>query len=653
MQERREWADRLIPITLAVSPLSAVAFTWMFHQMVSERTLLLWALLLAATSLTSMLLAVRYRRHRRFRVGGHLVAIALHAVVFSIPPWIVGHADEPGRGFSLLFPIVAMTIGVVIFGPMRRWFAIHQFVVAAPTLVWTFSRAGGLNRWALSCIVLGVVAITTLLHREVYELTNRSIAINARNTALVGVLQDERLRLEEANQALEEANGRLRRQAAHDSLTGVLNRRGLDARLESFLGQARLAERHVHVLFCDLDRFKYVNDTFGHAAGDLLLTTTAERIARVLPDAALLARLGGDEFVTVVSVSHDDPDPTAGALELADRVRAAVATPVAFEGREFVVTTTVGVAKVPTNGALSIDVLRHADRALHYAKKAGRDRAELFSDTTEMARHPVDEAHLLRTAIEEGGIVPWYQPIVDASTGRIVGAELLARWIGADGRAVRASEFIDIAHDVGLVERLSEVLIARAIDDLRHWVGLGLPEGFRIGLNLPPRFASRTARISGLIDLLAASPCRFLTVEVSESSVIDDLNVAAARLRQLRELGIHVVLDDFGTGIASLSLLQRMPLDGVKIDRSFVTDIAHETRDRALVSSFVSLASQLGLEVTAEGVETAEQRVALLELGCRMQQGYLYGDAVDAVELLAQLRHGVRSVPLRLGPPAA
>ena len=657
-RDRLEWANRLILITLALSPMAAVAFAWLFHDLTSDRVLVGFTLMLFGVLAYSGAMAMRGRRALRQGaeppgVWWQMVAIALTAAVFSLPPWILPDGSDSVRAtLALLFPILSLGVGVVVFAPMRRWFVVNQVVVATSTLVWTI-RQGDPYYPAFTVTLAGFVALTFLLHREVHVLVLRSITVNARNGALVTALRNDQARIEHTNELLEEANRRLRHQAGHDSLTGVLNRRGLEERLERFFAHARLADRHVMVLFCDLDRFKVVNDSLGHAAGDRLLSTTAERISAALPDTAMLARLGGDEFVAVVSFPHAEADPSAAAVVLADRVRESVAEPVDFEGREFAVTTTVGVAMVPDGGAVSLDVLRQADRALHYAKDAGRNRVEVFGEgLRHVLPRRVEEEHTVRIAIERGDIVPWYQPIVDATTGQIVGAELLARWISADGQMVRASEFIGTAADTGLLEQLTEMLIERGVVDLAAWDAAGLPEGFRLGLNLPPRFVSRSGRVERLMTLLDRAPRHRVTAEISESSVVDDLTIAAARLRELRTMGMLVTLDDFGTGAASLSLLQRMPLDGVKIDQSFVAALADNPRDRALVAGFVRLAGELGLTVTAEGVETMAQASALVELGCVCHQGYLFGDAVDAIQLRALLTQGILT-PLRSPPPAA
>ena len=321
-------------------------------------------------------------------------------------------------------------------------------------------------------------------------------------------------------------------------------------------------------------------------------------------------------------------------VELAELVRSSFELPFQVDEQEIAVTSSIGVVHGPHQGPAGRDLLRHADAALHRAKAEGKDRYELFDDRLRsvLARQ-VDEEQALRMALERGEIVPWYQPIVDAGTRRIVGAELLARWLPPDGPAVRAGSFISMMHESGLIEQFSEQVIQAGVIDLERWIEQGLPDGFRLSVNLPPRYVSRSGRVERLTELLRNAPCERLTAEVTETSVVDDLDLAARRLAELRSFGMTVVLDDFGTGSASLTLLQRVPLDGVKIDRSFVKHIATDARDRALVGGFIQLASTINLEVTAEGIEDPAQVKALLALGCPRQQGYLHGTAMTADEL--------------------
>ena len=303
-------------------------------------------------------------------------------------------------------------------------------------------------------------------------------------------------------------------------------------------------------------------------------------------------------------------------------------------------TASIGIAVGRPDLIGNRDLLRHADAALHRAKDGGRDRIEVFDDTARAAlSRRVQDEQAVRRALHRHEFMPWYQPIVDATTGRIVGAELLARWL-VEGVSdpVPAAAFIDVVAESGLMDQLSESVIERGLVDLANWERHGLPDDFRLSVNLPPRYTSSTGRVHRLVALLTGGPCRRLTVEVTESSVVDDAKVAARRLAELRGRGLTVALDDFGTGAASLTLLQTLPLDAVKIDRSFVTHMVDEPRDRALVRGFNSLAHDLGLSVTAEGVETVEQANSLLALGCNIQQGYLYGAAMPATAFERQMR---------------
>ncbi len=638
-------------LTLTSSPVGLVAAVWLFRDILPQRTVIAAGVVVIATTILSSAFAVRANRLRT--AGLHdtsrwlrLIPIVAAATVYAVPPWLVPHDDPTRAAIALFFPIAASATAVVVFAAVRRWFLAYQTIIAVPTFLWMM-RAGPPFTPVLAITFVAYIVLTGVLQSEVHRLVVRSLTMKLRNEALVDALRQDQERIESANRKLAEANDRLLYQSGHDSLTGVLNRRGLEDRLGRFLSESELAGRPVAVLFCDLDRFKLVNDSFGHAAGDQLLCTTADRIRDRLPDTALLARLGGDEFVAVVSFpSEERDDVDRSAVRLADEVRAAVAGQVSFEGREFVVTTTVGVALLTGEWNTSLDVLRQADRALHYAKDAGRNRVELFGEMVLNGLPPrrVDEEHSVRTALVRGEIVPWYQPIVDARSGRVVGAELLARWIAPDGRMVRARDFISSVNESGLVEEMSEMLVEQACRDIAEWEQTGLPDEFRLSINLPPRFVSRTSRASSLVELLASGPTNRIALEVSEASVVDDLAVAAARLAELRSLGLRVALDDFGTGTASMALLQHMPIDSVKIDQSFIRGLGTELRQRALVAGFVGIAGELSLTVVAEGVETAEQASVLLGLGCRLHQGYLYSDAVDAAQLARLINSG------RLGP---
>ncbi len=638
------WSGRLALITVACAAPCVVGGAIAFHDRLTHRRAVGMATAATAVGVAALVVALITRGRPAsgdvlWPARARVTVFGAYGLLCAALPWVVRGPGNTVYGSTLAFPLSALALAVVVFAPVQRWFRLFVAGVGGPTALWAVIHGTALAYHAVGTAVVILTAV--LLHREIHRLVLRTLTARLRHQALLEAVERDRVRIEQANAMLEQANDRLGHQATHDSLTGVLNRRGLEQRLARFLSESRVAQRHVTVLFCDLDRFKMVNDSLGHAAGDRILVLTAERIAAALPDGALLARLGGDEFVAVVAFHRAEPDPSAAGVALADSVRTGVGSPMTFEDREFVVTTTIGVALVPATGGFDLDILRHADRALHYAKSAGRDRAELFGEHAMSRSSPsLDDEHQVRQAIERGDIVPWYQPIVDGRDGRVVGAEMLARWVAPDGRVLRAAEFIDAAGDSGMLERLSEVVIARGVADVTGWDRAGLPPGFRVSVNLPPRFVSRTSRNERLIVLLAAAPHRRIIAEVSERSVLDDLELAAERLAELRALGLQVSIDDFGVANASLALLRRMPLDGAKLDRSFVAGLADDVRDQALAAGLIRLTTELGLTVIAEGVEDERQAATLRRFGCHLHQGYLYGEAVAAADFAARIGVG-------------
>lgn len=612
---------------------------WLFRDGPLER-LVLWAAITLVVTLVARAVLGR-RAVGRIRATAldalRSAGVGLQAVCWGVLPLVVDAA--PGRSeleatTALLFPVAIAGLAVAVCAARRTWFEIALGGLLIPPLVWLV--AGHPHRPALALALAGFGVALLVVHAGVHRTTERSIATGLHARQLEAAHAADQREVETTAEALEEATKRLDHQSRHDSMTGLLNRRGLLDELDASLLDVEQRGGHVSVLIVDLDRFKVINDSLGHAAGDQLLALSGARLSEFYPTPVILGRLGSDEFVVARRVF--DPDPEAAVIAMASTARAAFEQPFQVDAQEISITCSVGGVHGPGQGVSGRDLLRFADAALHHAKAEGKNRYELFDDRLRSAlAAQMDEEQALRVALERGEIVPWYQPIVDARTRRIVGAELLARWIPPDGPAVRAGSFITMMHEVGLIERFSEQVIEQGLADLRRWIERGLPAAFRLSVNLPPRYVSRSGRVERLTDLLRSSPCEHLTAEVTETSVVDDLDIAAERLAELRSFGMTIVLDDFGTGSASLSLLQRVPLDGVKIDRSFIVDLTTDDHDRALVGGFLKLAASIDLTVTAEGVETPEQVKALLALGCRRQQGYLHGTAMTADELYAAL----------------
>jgi diguanylate cyclase (GGDEF)-like protein len=426
--------------------------------------------------------------------------------------------------------------------------------------------------------------------------------------------------------------------AYRDSLTGLGNRRFLLERLE--IAIARPDAPPFGLLFLDLDRFKLVNDTLGHATGDALLRDVAARLWSSLddPDGAAVARLGGDEFTLFVPGGSDG----ARAREAASAVLEALSQPFDVDGQQVSVGGSIGIALWPQHGPDAAELLRCCDTALHRAKAEGRNRFRFYdASLQDAAIRRFRLEHRLRAAIETETLQVFYQPRVDAQTSRIVGFEALLRWTDDELGPVPPAAFVPLAEETGLIAPLGEWVLRTAMAQLSRWRIAGLPVE-KVSINLSGR-QLRPELLAQVQREFARSGVEPPTVEfeVTESAVMDDQDVGIAVLRGLRRLGARTSLDDFGTGHSSLSMLRTLPLDAVKIDRSFVRNLGTDPRDTELAASIVSMANVLGLSVVVEGVETKAQRDLLREMRCDELQGYLFGEAVPAErvpELLANPR---------------
>lgn len=434
--------------------------------------------------------------------------------------------------------------------------------------------------------------------------------------------------LAQAYRQLVETNAQLAdlaRLAGIDPLTGLRNRRGM---LESLdLAISALTDgTHMSLLYCDLDRFKHVNDHLGHRGGDRFLGVLAERISEVVGAAGTACRVGGDEFVVVLP-GHD----ADAAHDVARRLVDVIARPVLIDGRAVPSSASVGVASAPRHGRTGADVGRHANAALFHAKRSGRNAVAVFDPSMQRAHAAVAFAeHSLRRALDSGEILAFFQPEFDSVTGTVIGAELLARWLHPDGTIAAAADFVGLADRAGLLDRLTERVLHHARPDIRRLQAGGLPQGFRFRVNLGPASTDRSWRGTTAGDLVAGIDPSLMTVDVVESIIADDVGAAAATFASFREAGGRVCLDDFGRGITSLSLLRQVPLDEVRIDRQAIDSVTAHPHDRAIVRSIIALARELGLCVSAEGVESGAQSDVLTALGCTHQQGHLYAPAMPA-----------------------
>ncbi|PWB42029.1 MAG: hypothetical protein C3F19_04455 [Rhodocyclales bacterium] len=445
---------------------------------------------------------------------------------------------------------------------------------------------------------------------------------------VVGVLQDisERKRFEE----------KLSQLASHDALTGLPNRHLLNDRLEQGLAHHRYTNRILALVFVDLDRFKIINDTLGHDAGDQLLKEIARRLSGCLREGDTVARQGGDEFVVLLT----DLAKAEDAAFVAQKMLDTLAPPCLLAGREVLPAASLGIALYPRDGENMQELMMSADKAMYAAKQAGRGQYRFFDP--EMNRAAADWLEVgaeLHYALERNEFELHYQPKVDLKSGAITGVEALLRWRSPQLGLVQPNKFIPILEETGLILEVGEWVIARACRQARLWREQGLPP-LRIAVNLSPRqFQQRNLaeRIRSLIDQPDFQP-DYLELEITESMVTQNVERAIAMLQELRLLGVHLAIDDFGTGYSSLAVLKRFPVNCLKIDRSFVRDVPNNADDVAITRAVIALAHSMGLSVVAEGVETEAQRAFLVDSDCDEMQGFLFSRPLPGAELAALFR---------------
>ena len=418
------------------------------------------------------------------------------------------------------------------------------------------------------------------------------------------------------------AEEQIRYLAYHDSLTGLASRALFKDRLTLALAQARRREQMLAVLFIDLDRLKLVNDTVGHAMGDHLLQAVGERLVGLVREGDTVARLGGDEFTVllpdVAGVQH-----TVG---VASRVLESLRQPWVLGGLEFVVTASLGIAVYPGDGEDAETRLTNADMAMYQAKDSGGDNFQMFGqDMNDRVVGRVRLEQELRRALERKEFAVHYQPQVDVDTGRIFAVEALVRWQHPERGLVYPDEFIPLAEDTGLIVPLGEWVLRTACCQNKAWQEAGLTP-LRMAVNLSARQFRQPRLAEVVAEALeeAGLDAQWLDLEITESTAMGDVDLSVEVLSRLRAMGVHVSLDDFGTGYSSLAYLAQLPVDGVKLDRSFVRGLPGETDSVSIVDAVLGLARSLNLRVVAEGVETEAQFAFLRELQCNQMQGYLF-----------------------------
>jgi diguanylate cyclase (GGDEF)-like protein/PAS domain S-box-containing protein len=434
-----------------------------------------------------------------------------------------------------------------------------------------------------------------------------------------------------------EAMEKLAHAALHDSLTGLANRASFLEHLELGLERAARNQKGAGVLFIDLDNFKLVNDSFGHAAGDELLKAVGARLQSAVRGMDVVARQGGDEFLILLTDIDRRTGDEASATPtevVASKVGTILSEPFLVDGIEIYVSASVGISAYPADGADADTLLKHADVAMYSVKDSGRDGYARYSRGGDTALEQISKAARLRKSVESGrGLVLHYQPLMNLETAEVVGVEALVRWQDGDRGLVQPDEFIPLAEQVGLIGSLSDWVVAEACRQASAWQKEGMD--FYVSINVPPSYCQPT----GMAHLAAAASAAGigldnLMIEVTESALAPDKRSHLEdTLTEMRSQGLRLAIDDFGTGYSSLGRLNQTWVNMLKIDRSFVQELPESEHARNLVSSVVQLAQALGLEPLAEGVETEEQRRFLVDNGCRYGQGFLFSRPLPTDEI--------------------
>ncbi len=649
-------------------------------QVWSETASLLSALMI----IVAVGLIARKRRSRDLRgllADGGIVALGawLLAWVTMVRPALGRFENDPWltivqSAFQPLGALVLFLLIIIVFAESARTRAMWCFSIAVilslvSGLVRALFHAGRIGNFADEATAIGIVAngflFSALLHPTVKSLVRRQVSGQSRSilgrivittaalvvpvivlaatrpagatdlivrTISVGVLSllvtTRLLQAVRANRAAQEA---LLKVARTDSLTGLPNRDLLLDAVNETLRESWKSAGHPTLFFIDIDRFKYVNDSLGHAVGDKVLCFVADRLMATAPERATVARISGDEFVVF--------DPSSRSLDhamsLADRLLASLREPIPLMSSDILVTASIGVALLGPQSHCNSDVLlRHADTAMYQAKDAGRNRVALFDESMhEQVAHRLTLETELSRALDRGELRLHYQPILDFSTGAVVGFEALMRWRQGDGTTVPPAEFIPIAEETGTINAIGAWALAEASTQLCKWIEEGVcSPSANMSVNVSPRQLADPTFPTIVNEVLTDSRIspQQLWLEVTEGIMISEPEAALATLRRLRSLGVRVALDDFGTGYSSLSHLQKFPIQRIKIDRAFVQGVAENANDTSLVRTIIAMGFSLGLDMVAEGVETVQQLQVLGELGCTKAQGYLISHPIPA-----------------------
>jgi len=610
-----------IPAALTLSLLADAATPW---RRVVYVVLVTAFALLAVGALTHLLRRLREPHgDPRSAARAATASLLMPGLVWPLALVVLEPRTTAQTYLVLMFVVAAMATSLTAAAAYRPFFLVLVLGMLVPT-TWMIG-SGRLEPDVAAPLAIMALVLFAMLYTS-FMTVNRMVA-----QAISGRLIEEGLSAQ-----LSEANARLVHRATHDDLTGLANRALFRDVLDHHLASPTHHRVSTAVLYLDLDRFKVINDSLGHGEGDQLLRDVAERLRGCVRGEDLLARLGGDEF-TIVAPGVDGDS----AVGLGERIRAAFEAPFILAGLRTVVSVSVGIA-LSHRGITSTDLMRYADAALYEAKGAGRNRVVLFDDSMRSSlTGRLERENALRQALEDHEFEAWYQPLVDPASRQIVAVEALARWHHPERGILAPGVFLPLMAECGLTRELDRE-IAQQVREFRKGLNGIAPRTFRVYMNV----SADADPLDQVVDRQVADadadgvPLAGLGLEITEQAIIADPAAASEALARARSRGVAVVLDDVGTGYSSLSLIRSLPLDGLKIDGTFVQGMSRDSADAALVASVAALGRRLGLEVTAEGVETERQLADVTAEGIDLAQGYLFSPAVDGPTVAGWLADG-------------
>ncbi|MEO5573904.1 MAG: EAL domain-containing protein [Gammaproteobacteria bacterium] len=647
--ERAKLLYRLFPPGQASSALVIIILIISLWSSPERPWLTAWLVLSMAVILARFALYARYMRItptpaearrwiRYFTVGAGLMGITWSLLAVKFFP-----LSDVSHQLLIIFVIGGVSVGAI--GVLSASPGAYLAYVLPAMLPLSFELYAQHDATYTSmCLFLVVYTLSLLgtfrmVHRNLIE----NIRIKLKNEHLTKSLSLMQ-RIEEINQELASEVGerkrvedRMRHLAYHDALTGLPNRSLLKDQLGKLLDTAQLTQQQVGVLFIDLDRFKTINDSLGHAAGDQLLRLCTERLARCLRHSDIIARPGGDEFVVVLPNLQGTPD----AVQVANHIVESMVRPFDLNGHQVHVSCSIGISVYPGDGDGFDSLLKNADAAMYAAKSMVRGGYQFFTPQMAVqARQRLSLEGDMHEALQHGEFVLHYQPELDLECGKVVAVEALVRWQHPQQGLLAPDRFIPIAEETGFIGTLGEWVIKTACAQLKAWQDEGIPS-LCLAVNVSPHQFRRGNFVQMLQDTLSENglPASHLELEITENTLLLDDAHTIDILLKLSAMGVGIVIDDFGVGYSNLAYLKRFTINKIKIDRSFIVDMEATTEDADLVSAIIAMGHSLKHKVVAEGVETVQQRARLQTLGCDYMQGYLACRPLAAEPLLSVLRN--------------